>query len=129
MKKAIGTIALTLALLTGCSAPDTSSHVSEGSSVGVATTTGATVGATVGTEAMETTAAPTTTIDPEIQYGIDFLTGFIAQAPPDVVDTVCNMHDVLGTDGAVDYLADNVDFATTYEELQGWAIVIDNLCE
>lgn len=129
MKKAIGTIALTLALLSGCSAPDTSSHVSEGSSVGVAATTSASVGATVGTEAVETTVAPTTTIDSEVQYGIDFLTGFIAQAPPDVIDAVCNMQDTLGTDGAVDYLADNVDFATTYKELQGWAVVLDKVCD
>lgn len=125
MKKAIGTIALTLALLTGCSAPDTSSHVSEGSSVGIATSTGA----TVGTEVVTTTAAPTTTVDSEVQYGIDFFTSYIAQAPPDVVDTICRLQDTLGTDGAVDYLADNVDFATSYKELQGWEIVLNRVCD
>ena len=126
MKKAISTIALTLALLTGCSAPDTSSHVSEGSSVGVASTIATTTEAT--TETTQVTV-PSTTLDPQVQYGVDFFTSYIAQAPPDVVDTICRLDETLGTEGAVDYLADNVDFATTYEELQGWAIVLNTICD
>jgi len=121
MKKLISTVIAGLIVFAGCSAPDTSSHVKASSSVELTTTT----------EVVETTLPPTTTeapMDPELEAGMLFFTGFIAQADPTTVDTVCNMEDVLGSQGAAEYLSENAEIYASAGELEGWAMVIDTLC-
>jgi len=122
MKRIISTVIAGLIVFAGCSTPDTSSHVKAGSSVELTTTT---------TEVVETTLSPTTTdvpMDPELEAGMLFFTGFIAQADPETVDTVCNMEDVLGSQGAAEYLSENAEIYASAGELEGWAMVIDTLC-
>jgi len=123
MKKLISTVIAGLIVFAGCSTPDTSSHVKASSSVELTTTTT--------TEVVETTLSPTTTdapMDPELEAGMLFFTGFIAQADPTTVDTVCNMEDVLGSQGAAEYLSENAEIYASAGELEGWAMVIDTLC-
>lgn len=44
------------------------------------------------------------------------------------VDTICNMEDVLGSQGAAEYLSENAEIYASASELEGWAMVIDTLC-